>query len=95
MTSERAPPLPRLPTLLCAQRSDPKPREERTSSGVLGRPESAYRLLDVDRARVRSISGATQEQQPPARLRATAQQIDQHSRIEQNRRQLPNYPTRR
>jgi hypothetical protein len=56
---------------------------------VLARPESPNRLLDVDRARIWLVVRTGERQQSPARVRATAKEVDQDGRVEENRRQLP------
>jgi hypothetical protein len=56
---------------------------------VLTRLESANRLLDVDGARVRRVLRPAERSQATARVRASAQQVDQDGRVEQNGCQLP------
>jgi hypothetical protein len=84
-----APPLSGLPAFSRAQRNDSKALEERTSRAVLARLESANRLLDIDGARVRRVLRPAERSQAPARLGASAQQVDQDGRVEQNGCQLP------
>ena len=91
-SGEHAPPLSGLPAFNGAQRDDSKPDKERASLRVLARPESPDGLLDVDRTRIRRVARTTKREQPPTRVRATAKEVDEDGRVEEDRR---HYPTRR
>lgn len=88
-SGELAPPLSRLPAFGGSKRRDSKAGKERASLPVLARPQPSNRLLDVDRTRVWRVPRIAERQEPPARVRATAEEVDQDGRVEKDRRQLP------
>ena len=86
---ELAPPLSGLPAFGYTQRRDSKAGKERASLPVLARPEASNRLLDVDRTGIGRITCTAERQEPRARVRATAKEVDEDGRVEENGRQLP------
>ena len=89
-SGELTAPLSRLPAFGGPQRSDPKPREESASGRVLARPESPNRLFHIDRTYIGCVFRIAERNQTPARVGATAKEVDEHGRVEENRGQLPN-----
>lgn len=57
------------PSFDLAQGRDAQPREQSTRRLVLVEPQSAYRLFDVDRARVNGVSARAERPQPSGRFR--------------------------
>jgi hypothetical protein len=77
-----------LPAFHGTERDDANAGKKRASMLMLPRPETPNRFLDIDRARVRRIARIAERQHPLARIRATAKEVDEDGRIEENRRQL-------
>ena len=89
-SGELTAPLSGLPAFGGTQGSGPKPGKDRASGGVLAGPESPNRLLHVDCTDVRCVFRIAERQQTPSRVSATAKEVDEHGRVEENRGQLPN-----
>lgn len=82
---ECAAPLTRAPALHLGQGNQSQAGEEPFRGVPFRRRESTHRLLDIDGTHVRTVAGAVEIGQPTARLRSTAEQIDDHGRVEQDR----------
>jgi hypothetical protein len=82
---EPAAPFPRLPTLPHAQRDDSEAREQRPCGVVFPRAKSPDGLLHVDGAHVWEVSPVAKAQEPPPRIRTTAEEVDEHGGVEKER----------
>jgi hypothetical protein len=84
-----APPVTCTPTLGRTKRRYAQTVEQRTRWTRFAWLEPPNGLFDVDCADVRRVVRGAQGRQPPQRTDATAQQVDDDGRVQQDRSQLP------